>query len=69
MTDIQKTIASYLRHGRYSLTTNLDDQLSLFNEQCLIGMVETGEATITDMQVVGGAVLASRIAKGMTRTP
>lgn len=63
MTDAQKHILAHFKGQRFDSTSDLDAQLSLFNEQCLVGMIETGDATLDDMQAVGGVVLAARIAK------
>ena len=65
MTQTQIHIARHLRNGKYDPATDLDEQLTTADEDCLVGMVEGGEATLADMQVVGGVVLAARIAKAV----
>lgn len=63
MTDMQKHILAHFRNSRFDVSKRLDDQISLYNLSCLVGMIETGEATFDDMQAVGGDVLVARIAK------
>ena len=54
MNEIQATIRNYL--GGKS-------EVSVFNMQCFVGMIETGEATYDDFEAVGGVVLAAAVAK------
>jgi hypothetical protein len=53
MTATQKHIADHFTNGT----------LNPFNERCLVGMIETGEATYDDLLVVGGHELVARISK------
>lgn len=67
MTETQTHILRHFRDNTCDPDVEIDKQLSLFNESCLVGMVETGEATIDDMLAVGGPGLAGRIAKKVQR--
>jgi len=37
--------------------------VGLFNMQCFVGMIETGEATYDDFEWVGGVALATAVRK------
>jgi hypothetical protein len=66
LTETQRHIARHFSNGEYDRNRDIDKQLNPFNENCLVGMIETGEATLDDMQAVGGDVLSARIAKRLT---
>ena len=53
---IQKTIR---------LMTQGKPEPTVFDMQCFIGMIETGEATVDDFRLVGGIVLAASVAKSV----
>ena len=63
LTETQQKIAAHFRDGQFNSSVDIDKQLSIWNESCLVGMLETGEATLDDMQTVGGDALAGRLAK------
>ena len=67
MTPTQQHILAHFRSGKFDADKRLDDQLSTYNESCLVGMIETGEATYDDLESVGGVVLVARIAKAVTK--
>ena len=67
MTPIQKHIACHLRNKTFDPTESLDSQLSLYSEECIVGMIESGEATYDDLLAVGGEVLTDRIAKRLVK--
>jgi len=54
MTEIQRTIAQYMR-GKSTPT--------VCDTMAFVGMIETGEATFEDFEAVGGVVLAAGVAK------
>jgi len=60
MTEIQKTIAAYVL--RSAGTAN---HLTNHSMLCLIGMIESGEASLEDFYVVGGEVLVDYMRKGI----
>lgn len=66
MTPIQKHIADHIRHGKFDVSQSVDSQVSVFNFRCLVGMVETGEATYDDLMAVGGTTLTAAVAKSVT---
>lgn len=57
-TGIQQTIGSYMAGKTLP---------SVFDLQCFVGMIETGEATWEDFREVGGDVLVADVAKAMQR--
>ena len=52
-TAIQKTIADYM---------GTKTEPGVFDMQCFVDMIETGEATYEDFQAVGGDTLAAAVA-------
>lgn len=62
-TNIQKHILEHCRNQHWDAEKSVDQNVSAFNMQCLIGMVETGEATFADLEAVGGRALVAAVAK------
>lgn len=67
MTPAQQHIAAHCRNGRYDASKSAEDNVSIFNRQCLVGMIETGEITWKDLEAVGGVDLAGMVGKMMQR--
>ena len=67
MNATQQLIASYLRNSKFDPSVSIDRQLSIFNQSCLAGMIETGEAMWADLEAVGGVVLVAAVAKTVQR--
>ena len=65
LTPTQKHIAHHLRNGKWDDTKIVEENLSRFNERCLVGMIETNEITWDDLRVVGGDVLVARIGESV----
>ena len=64
--EAQKHIANHCQGGKWDSTKEVDANVSLFNFQCLVGMVETGEITYADLAAVGGVGLVASVAKHCT---
>lgn len=62
-TKMQQHIRNHLPNCRFDPDRSVDDQVSLFNLQCFVGMIETGEATYDDFESVGGVELSAAIEK------
>jgi len=62
MTEMQNHIAQHIRGGKFDPDKSTDDQVSLHNMMCFVGMIETGEATYDDFEAVGGMVLVAAVA-------
>ncbi len=59
----QEHITAHCRGGKYDPTKTVDANISVYNLQCLIGMIETGEIAYSDLEAVGGVVLVAAVAK------
>lgn len=59
----QEHIALHCRGGAFNPEKTVDQNISVFNLQCLIGMIETGEITYDDLDAVGGMPLVAAVAK------
>ena len=63
MTAQQKHIAQHCRNEKWDASKSVDENVSVFNMQCLIGMIETGEIEYSDLEAVGGIPLVAAVAK------
>ena len=63
MDQAQSHILQHCRGGKWDDKKGVDENVSLFNFQCLVGMVETGEITYADLEAVGGVALTANVAK------
>lgn len=59
----QEHIAAHCRGGRYDPAKTVDANISAYNLQCLIGMIETGEIAYGDLEAIGGVALVAAVAK------
>ncbi len=60
-------ILAHCHNGRWDASKTVSENVSLFNAECLAGMIETGEIEYSDLMQVGGDVLAAAIAKDIQR--
>lgn len=65
LTDEQLHIQRHMRHGNYDPSKTVDENISVFNMRCVVGMVETGEIKFADLEIVGGIPLVAAVAKAM----